>query len=524
MRHNLESPSRVPGEGGAVAPGCNTKTRCHGCRDYSILDSLLEGCQIIGFDWRYIYVNDAAAKHGRTTRDALLGHTMMEMYPGIEHTPMFAALRRCMDERAPSRIENHFAYTDGASGWFALKIQPVPEGAFILSIDISGRKRAEEELEGQLQRLQALREIDIAIAGTTDLSVALKTVLDQVTGRLHVDAADILLLDPHSQMLGFAAGRGFRSRAIERGQLRLGQGHAGRVALERRMLLIPDLADCHEQFMRSSLVAGEDFASFCCTPLIAKGKVIGVLEVFHRALLAPDQNWFDFLAAVAGQASIAIDNSRLFNELQRTNIDLVLAYDTTIEGWSRALDLRDDETEGHTLRVTEMTLKLACMAGIPEAEMVHIKRGALLHDIGKMGIPDAILLKPSKLSEEEWVIMRKHPTYAYEWLSQIQYLSAALDIPYCHHERWDGTGYPRGLRGKQIPLAARLFATVDVWDALSHDRPYRGAWPEEQVLEHIRMRTGTHFDPEAAELFLHVASARAERDASIETRYLPIGV
>jgi HD-GYP domain-containing protein (c-di-GMP phosphodiesterase class II) len=140
-----------------------------------------------------------------------------------------------------------------------------------------------------------------------------------------------------------------------------------------------------------------------------------------------------------------------------------------------------------------------------------------------MGIPDAILLKPSELSEEEWVIMRKHPTYAYEWLSQIQYLSAALDIPYCHHERWDGTGYPRGLRGKQIPLAARLFATVDVWDALSHHRPYRGAWPEEQVLRHIRMRTGTHFDPEAVELFLRVTSERAERDASIGERYLPIG-
>src|SRR4030095_309227 len=148
-------------------------------------------------------------------------------------------------------------------------------------------------------------------------------------------------------------------------------------------------------------------------------------------------------------------------------------YDSTIEGWSRALDLRDRETEGHTIRVTEMTLKIARIAGMADAELVHLKRGALLHDIGKMGIPDAILLKPDKLETEEWVIMRRHPVYAYELLLPIEYLQPSLDIPYCHHEKWDGSGYPRGLKGEQIPLAARLFAVIDVWDALRSDRPYR---------------------------------------------------
>ncbi|MEA2575140.1 MAG: hypothetical protein QOH93_2438, partial [Chloroflexia bacterium] len=179
-----------------------------------------------------------------------------------------------------------------------------------------------------------------------------------------------------------------------------------------------------------------------------------------------------------------------------------LAYEATLEGWSHALDLRDKETEGHTQRVTEMTVRLAQELGAPEADVVQIQRGALLHDIGKMGIPDSILLKPGPLTEEEWEIMRKHPVYAYELLSPISFLRPALDIPYCHHEKWDGTGYPLGLKGEQIPLAARIFAVVDVYDALSSDRPYRKSWPQDKVLAHIRELSGTHFDPRIVEAFL----------------------
>jgi HD-GYP domain-containing protein (c-di-GMP phosphodiesterase class II) len=149
-----------------------------------------------------------------------------------------------------------------------------------------------------------------------------------------------------------------------------------------------------------------------------------------------------------------------------------------------------------------MTMQLARSLGIGEAELVHVRRGALLHDIGKMGVPDSILLKPDKLSDEEWVIMRRHPQFAFDMLSPIAYLRPALDIPFGHHEKWDGTGYPRGLKGEQIPLAARLFAVVDVWDALQSDRPYRKAWPEEKVLEHIKAGSGTHFDPEVVKVFL----------------------
>ena len=168
------------------------------------------------------------------------------------------------------------------------------------------------------------------------------------------------------------------------------------------------------------------------------------------------------------------------------------------------MDLRDKETEGHTQRVTEITIRLAKIMGISEEQIVHIRRGALLHDMGKLGVPDAILLKPGGLTDEEWDIMRKHPQFAYEMMQPIEYLLPALDIPYCHHEKWDGTGYPRGLKGEQIPLPARLFAIIDVWDALRSDRPYRKAWPKDKVIAYIREQSGKHFDPDVVEKFFQL--------------------
>lgn len=190
--------------------------------------------------------------------------------------------------------------------------------------------------------------------------------------------------------------------------------------------------------------------------------------------------------------------------IEEAHEKLLSAYDATIEGWSRAMDLRDKETEGHTLRVTDLSVELARMMGINEGELVFIRRGALLHDIGKLGVPDAILLKANQLSDAEWEVMRKHPQYAYEMLSPIEYLRPALDIPYCHHEKWDGTGYPRGLKGEEIPLAARIFAVVDVWDALTSDRPYRPAWSHEEAMKYIKEQSGKHFDPNVVEKFIEM--------------------
>jgi putative two-component system response regulator len=191
-------------------------------------------------------------------------------------------------------------------------------------------------------------------------------------------------------------------------------------------------------------------------------------------------------------------------KLREANAQLLNAYEATIEGLSHALDLRDRETEGHSRRVTELTVQLAQAMNISEAEITHYRRGALLHDMGKIGVPDSILHKPDTLSDEEWVIMRKHPQLAYDMLHPIEYLHPALDIPYNHHEKWDGTGYPRGLKEEEIPMSARLFAIADVWDALTSDRPYRAAWSEEQALAYIREQAGRHFDPKAVELFFKV--------------------
>jgi HD-GYP domain-containing protein (c-di-GMP phosphodiesterase class II) len=191
-------------------------------------------------------------------------------------------------------------------------------------------------------------------------------------------------------------------------------------------------------------------------------------------------------------------------KLREANEHLLAAYEETIEGLSHALDLRDKETEGHSLRVTELTIQLAQAYGLTEEEITHIRRGALLHDMGKIGVPDGILHKPAALSDEEWRVMRKHPQYVYDMLYSVQYLRPALSIPYCHHEKWDGTGYPRGLKGEQIPISARLFAVADVWDALTSDRPYRPAWSREEALDFIREQSGSHYDPRVVDLFFRV--------------------
>ncbi len=376
--------------------------------------------------------------------------------------------------------------------------------------DVTERKLAEIQIQQQLEHLTALGKIDQAIISTFDLGVMMEAVLAQVIAQLQVDAADVLLLEGDSQVLKYFTGSGFRIHGHERPPVPVGQSLAGRVAKEKHILRIENLNDlvmgaakgqADDPFV-SSLVAKENFVSYFGVPLTSNGKVTGVLEIFHRTTIYPYAEWVDFLNALAGQAAIAIENASLFGNLELSNRELSQAYDATIEGWSRALDLRDKETEGHTLRVTKMTLMLAKKFNFTDTQMRYIRWGGLLHDIGKMGIPDSILLKPDKLTAEEWEIMRKHPLYSYMLLEPIDFLKPALDIPYCHHEKWDGTGYPRALKDEEIPLQARIFAVVDVWDALCSDRPYRPGWPEEKVRDHIRSLSGTHFDPQIVDIFM----------------------
>lgn len=373
-----------------------------------------------------------------------------------------------------------------------------------LKQEVTARRQAEEQAKNRLQHLSTLHSIDMVITSSLDLKVTMKLFLEQVIPQLGVDAAVVLLFDSHTQFLEYGVGCGFRATGIQKSHERLGEGSAGVSALERRVVHIPKLAEAENEFVRAPLIEDENFVSYYAVPLVAKGQVKGVLEIFHSNYFEPEQEWLEFLDALAVQAAIAIDSATLFNDLQTSNTELILAYDTTIEGWSKALELRDQETEGHTQRVTDMTMKVARKLGISEDEMVHVRRGALLHDIGKMAIPDSILMKPGPFTEEEQEVMQKHPKYAFEMLSPIAYLRPALDIPYCHHEKWDGTGYPRGLKGEQIPLAARIFALADTWDALISERRYHEAWSREKVFEHFQSRADSHFDPQLVDIFLEL--------------------
>jgi len=364
-----------------------------------------------------------------------------------------------------------------------------------------------QQTERQMQRLASLHAVDMAISSILDLNVTLNIVLDHIIAQLGVDAVDILMLNQHSQTLDYRAGTGFYTDAIMHSHLYMTSDLPGHAIRRRGLVAIPYLATA-EEFTRRQILAGERFVSYVGIPLIIKGQVRGVLEIFHRSHLETDSEWKNFLETLAGQVAIAIENFNLLEELQRSNMELSLAYDATIEGWSKALDLRDRETEGHTQRVTEVTLRLARAMGVEDTDLVHMRRGSLLHDIGKMGVPDRILNKTGPLEPEEWNLMKKHPEFAYEMLYPISYLRPALDIPYCHHEYWDGSGYPRGLKGLQIPMAARIFTVVDVWDALSSDRPYRKAWSRETILAYVKERREKQFDPQITDAFLSIESGQ----------------
>jgi PAS domain S-box-containing protein len=363
------------------------------------------------------------------------------------------------------------------------------------------RSSLHEKTQEKVNQLDSLRVIDQAINTSLDLKVTLNVVLKQSKELLNCDAIVILLSKPQTMLLEPVANVGFQSKEIERFRLHISDGLAGRSILERRIISADDFQLPAGMSSGNMIFHTEDFKSFHSAPLFVKGDLKGVMLVFYRKPFTPTPEWLNIVNTLATQTAIAIDNNELFDDLQRSTLNLTVAYNETIEGWAKALELRDQETEGHSKRVTDLTVKFAYELGLNDEAIGNIMRGSLLHDIGKMGIPDAILNKPGKLTEEEWTLVRRHPQDAYDMLSPIKYLKPALDIPYCHHERWDGSGYPRGLKGEEIPLAARIFAVVDVWDALTSDRPYRKAWPRSKAKEYMLSQAGIHFDPHIVEVF-----------------------
>ncbi len=370
--------------------------------------------------------------------------------------------------------------------------------------DITDRVEIETKLQNRMHKLNALHTIDTAINSSFDLKFTYQVLLEQVLALTKTKAAIILIFDPDFNNIRSMASTGFTSTSglvnswIKRDPL------PAQAAVERRIVAISRAEIEGNIFEMDELYQKEKVVKHLAVPMIVKGYVKGVLELFFAEDTDLEMETQSFLETIVQQAAIALESVQNFEQLQRSNQELLKAYDETLVGWVGFLDLRDEETEGHTMRVMDTTMKICQEFNFSSDEMVNIRRGVLLHDIGKVGVPDAILNKPGPLTDEEWVIMKKHPVLAHQMLSSVSYLQPALDIPYCHHEWWDGTGYPRGLKGEEIPLAARIFMIEDVFDALTSDRPYRKAWSVDKTVAYIREQSGTHFDPNIVDRCLEI--------------------
>ena len=362
-----------------------------------------------------------------------------------------------------------------------------------------------ETTRRRLVEINSVHKVSVALRTAETLDEALPIILDQSIALLNARSAALEMISPASGEIVMLRGHGDWVEMTGK-RAPPGSGVSGHVIASGEPFVSADITTSDlpvwpERFGPSRAVA--------CVPIISQEQRIGVLWIGRETPL--QQEDVSLLGAIGEMVGTAVDRLRLHDQtqallrdLRSSRDELAEAYDETITGWSRALDLRDQETEGHTQRLVGMTLRLARAFGMGAEQMMHIRRGALLHDIGKMGISDNLLRKTGPLSTDEWREMQQHPRFAFELLEPITYLRPALEIPYCHHERWDGSGYPRGLKGEQIPLAARIFAVVDVYDAISHDRRYRAAWTKTKALKYIRDHAGRHFDPKVVDVFFEL--------------------
>ena len=361
-----------------------------------------------------------------------------------------------------------------------------------------------EHAQVRQSQLGALMGIGRVINSSRGLQRVLEEVMDTLIALMRAERGFLMLRDPKDGKLKPEISRGIDHLNLDAEITKVSQTIVRKVSSTGESVLTTN-AQADPRFENQMSVAAYQLRSILCAPLKLRNEMIGVIYVDNRAHTGIfRESDLELINAFADQAAVAIDNARLFDDLQASNRELEKAYQATLEGWVRALDMRDKETEGHTQRVTKLTERLARLMGVDGDELLNIKRGALLHDIGKMAIPDGILLKPGKLTDDERLLIQQHPVYAYEMLNPIDFLLPAIDIPYCHHEKWDGTGYPRGLRGEDIPFSARIFPVIDVWDALISDRPYRKGLPQDEVRQYIHADSGKHFDPRVVNAFFEL--------------------
>lgn len=434
--------------------------------------------------------------------DRFLGKQMKDALPG-DVSDLFARAIESAKKTGEASLFKYQLDTPQGKRWFDARLVQTTEAQFIaIARDVTEHELTMERARQQLRQLSALHAIDAAITASFDLKVTLSVILREIINQLHVDAADILLFNPQLNVLEFAAGQGFHNPTFQHSPIRIGQGFAGTAALERRTVSTSSLTRQNLAIPLPAELSREGFVSYYAVPLLAKGQIKGVIEIYHRQPLQLTETWLEFLATLASQAAFAIDSGELFQNLQKTGTELSLAYEWSVEGWLQALSISGREDPEHTRRMAKLTVEIAQKLGINGPDIEHIRRGALLHDIGSFGIPESILCKAGPLSAEERAIVEEHPRLAAQILQSIPYLAPAADIPRCHHERWDGSGYPERLRGDQIPLSARIFAVVDVFDALTSSRPYRPAWTVEEAQEYVFQGAGKLFDPTVVKVFL----------------------
>ena len=359
-----------------------------------------------------------------------------------------------------------------------------------------------QDNQTQIQRLSTLRRVDDTILSNLDTRNLVELLLNEFTSSLDVDGATITIFSNETDLENY-----YHQYGTTKPDENYPKESASYVAACTNVLVIQNAKKgmhSRRTYPVHHPIHDPAMVGYAVAPLNNKNVQLGIVELLSKKEIIWDREQIEFFEVLTNQLAIAIDKVNMVLNLRLSNENLMLAYQQTLEGWSRAMDLRDQETENHTQRVTSLTLKLGQKAGFSDEQLLQVRRGALLHDIGKLGVPDEILLKNGSLTDEEWTIMRQHPEEARRLIEPIEYLRPAIIIPYYHHEKWDGSGYPQKLKGEDIPIEARIFSVVDVWDALTSNRPYRGALDPTEVARYIKEQSGIHFDPEIVDLFLEL--------------------
>ncbi|MGC8855381.1 MAG: GAF domain-containing protein [Anaerolineae bacterium] len=481
----------------------------------ALFDNSAEGMAILDAEGKFVYVSPAEQRLTGYTPEETLGQSAFRYIHPEDLPRLLQTFRQGMQTPGSiATLEYRIQRKDGQWRTFEVTAHNMLSDPYIRGIvinyrDITERKQAEEALLRRAHELETLVDASIALRSAQSVAEMVPILARHALRAVEGDYASIFLLEARTNEY-VSQGWFGRSPKLDLPLLdekairhKAGEGITGHVAQTGEIYLAPELQS--DPFLR--ILNGEEtrlqrMQSAISLPMRAQENIIGVLNLWMESPRTFTETEIQLLTALAETGGNAIYRAMLYEQTEQQARELAEAYDSTLAGWARALELRDELTEGHTRRVTQLTLQLARALGVPERDLIHIRRGALLHDIGKMGIPDAILHKPGPLTEQEQRIMRLHPQYAYEMLSAIPFLKDSLDIPYCHHEHWDGSGYPRGLKGEEIPLAARIFTVVDNWDAITSNRPYRPAWPKEKARQYLIEQAGKIFDPRIVEVFL----------------------